>query len=212
MEDEAGGHPTDAVLRRVPTQQRARQKVDRALVAAESLLNTEGVEAITLPRVAQEAEVSVGALYQYLPDRDAIVEALSAVYYARLESVMDEVVEDLIGEPVEDPVGEVMRAMVQLYRDASGTRAMRAAFQGTSQLAIAREHKLRMVAKIDTLLRAYAVVGADEPDTVARMLFFAADGVMHEAFADEAEGRAALLQALEAMMRAYLLRARQAAR
>lgn len=208
MADDVQAHPTDAVLRRVPTQQRARQKVDRALDAAESLLNSEGVEAITLPRVAQEADVSVGALYQYLPDRDAIVEALSAVYYARLESLMDELVEDLISEPVEDPVGEVMRSMVQLYRNAAGTRAMRAAFQGSGQLAIAREHKLRMVGKVDALLKAYGVVDPNGSDTVARTLFFAADGVMHEAFADEDMGRSEMLAELEAMLRAYLRVAR----
>ena len=192
----------DQVLRRVPTQARSRAKVERALSAAESLLEREGADSITLPRVAQEAGVSVGALYQYLPDRDAIVEALSATYYARLEELMDQLVAPLSQTRPDDPVGAVIGAMAELYRDASGTRALRAMLMGASQTAQAREHKQRMVAKTHDLLVAYGIVAADAPDTVARTLFFAADGIMHEAFADG--GNAALVVELEAMLRAYL--------
>ncbi len=194
--------PVDDVLRRVPTQARSREKVDRALNAAASLLEREGADSITLPRVAQEAGVSVGALYQYLPDRDAIVEALSATYYARLEALMDRLVAQLSQSRPDDPVGAVIEAMADLYRDASGTRALRAMLMGSRQTAQAREHKQRMVAKTHTLLAAYDIVAADDPDTIARTVFFASDGIMHEAFTDG--DHAALVAELEAMLRAYL--------
>lgn len=96
--------------------------------------------------------VSVGALYQYLPDREAIVEALSATYYGRLEDLMDRLVADLSATRPEDPVGAVIEAMADLYRDASGTRALRSMLMGASQTAQARAHKQRMVAKTHTLL------------------------------------------------------------
>lgn len=194
--------PVDQVLRRVPTQARSREKVERALQAAQNLLEREGADAITLPRVAQEAGVSVGALYQYLPDRDAIVEALSAMFYARLEELMDELVSQLSVTRAEDPVGAVIEAMADLYRDASGTRALRAVLMGASQTAQAREHKQRMVARTHDLLVAYGIVAADASDTVARTIFFAADGIMHEAFTGGAD--LALVAELEAMLRAYL--------
>src|SRR3954447_25159346 len=63
--------------RRVPRQARAREKLARVLEAADRLLAEEGVEALTTTRVAAAAGVSVGALYQYLPDRDAITEPLA---------------------------------------------------------------------------------------------------------------------------------------
>lgn len=192
----------DDVLRRVPTQARSRAKVDQALRAAESLLEREGTDSITLPRVAQEAGVSVGALYQYLPDRDAIVEALSATYYTRLEKLMDQLVVQLSQERPEDAVGAVIEAMADLYRDASGTRALRSMLMGMRQSMQAREHKQRMVAKTHELLVAYGIVAVDDPDTVARTVFFAADGIMHEAFTDSDD--AALVTELEVMLRVYL--------
>lgn len=191
-------------LRRVPVQQRSREKVERALRAAEALLEREGLTALTLSRVAEESGVSVGALYQYLPDREAIVGALSSMYYARLEEGMDELVAGLTAERSADPVGDVIEAIAQMYRGQSATRALRAGLQGADQLALGREHKQRMVAKVQVLLVAYGMVPQDSADTVARMIFFAADGVMHEVFADDERGDAALLAELEGMLRSYL--------
>ncbi len=186
---------------RVPVQKRSREKVDRALRAADDLLEREGLAALTLPRVADEAGVSVGALYQYLPDREAIVAALSANYYARLEARMSELVEQLLADPVPDPVAEVVAAMVQMYRDQTATRALRAGLQGAGQLAMAREHKSRMVDMVHTLLRGY---GMPDSAVAARAMFFAADGIMHEAFAEDESGDEALIAELETMLRAYL--------
>lgn len=194
----------DSGLRRVPVQQRSREKVERALRAAEELLEREGLTALTLSRVAEEAGVSVGALYQYLPDREAIVAALSSMYYARLEEGMDELVAGLTAERSTDPVGEVIEAIARMYRGQSATRALRAGLQGAEQLALGRAHKQRMVAKVQILLVAYGMVAADAPDTVARTIFFAADGVMHEVFAEGEQGDGALLDELEAMLRSYL--------
>jgi len=186
---------------RVPVQKRSREKVDRALRAADDLLEREGLAALTLPRVADEAGVSVGALYQYLPDREAIVAALSANYYARLEARMSELVEQLLADPVPDPVAEVVAAMVQMYRDQTATRALRAGLQGAGQLAMARAHKSRMVEMVHTLLRGY---GMPDSAVAARAMFFAADGIMHEAFAEDESGDEALIAELETMLRAYL--------
>ncbi len=56
-----------------------------------------------------------------------------------------------------------------------------------------------MVAKPHTLLAAYGIVAADDPDTIARTIFFASDRIMHEADGHHA----ALVAELEAMLRAY---------
>lgn len=199
--------PTHGALRRVPTQSRSREKVDRALAAADALLLREGVGALSLSRVAQEAEVSVGALYQYLPDREAIVAALTAAYHTRHEALMDDLVAQLSNPSAADPVGAIVAAVARLYREEAGTRALRAGLQGVAHLDQTRDHKNRMVAKVQRLLVAHRLVGPDEPDLVARAVFFAADGVMHEVFAETEGGDALLLAELETLLRAYLHRA-----
>ncbi len=116
---------TDLGLRRTPTQQRSRQKVAQAIAAAEDLVVREGVDVITLPRVAAEAGVSVGALYQYLPDREAILAAIVSRYHDRLERLLDDAIERLRSDPRgEDPVGSVLRAVVAVYQDEQSARSL----------------------------------------------------------------------------------------
>ena len=89
-------------LRRVPRQARSRERLARMLDAAEALLVSEGPAALTTTRVAAAAGVSVGSLYQYLPDKEAIVEALAGRYLAEFEALMQQLAEQA---PFADPVG-----------------------------------------------------------------------------------------------------------
>ena len=120
---------------------------------------------------------------------------------------MDALVTDLVaqaGEPDADPVASVVAAVALLYREQTGSRALRAGLQSTAQLRLAREHKERMVAKVHRLLAAYALVDRADDDRVARTVFFAADALMHEAFGVAEDGDTALLAELETLLRAYV--------
>src|SRR3954453_10965883 len=108
-------------LRRVPRQARSRARLQRMLDAADELLATEGAEALTTTRVAGAAGVSVGSLYQYLPDKEAIVEALAGRYLTEFEGLMEELAERA---PLADPVGTLIDAFAQRYRDRPGYRAL----------------------------------------------------------------------------------------
>ncbi|MDO5495345.1 MAG: helix-turn-helix domain-containing protein [bacterium] len=68
--------------RRRPRQARSRATVARILAAATQVFAEEGYAATT-DRIAQRAHLSVGSLYQYFPNKDALVLALAA---AHLES------------------------------------------------------------------------------------------------------------------------------
>ncbi|NMM91281.1 TetR family transcriptional regulator, partial [Rhodococcus sp. SRB_17] len=60
--------------RKTPAQERSRATVDRIVEAATRVLDREGI-ATTTNRIADEAGVSVGSLYQYFPDKHAIIHA-----------------------------------------------------------------------------------------------------------------------------------------
>jgi AcrR family transcriptional regulator len=62
--------------RKQPRQGRSRQMRDDILTAALRVLQREGVLRFTTPRVAEAAGVSVGSLYQYFPNKQALVFAL----------------------------------------------------------------------------------------------------------------------------------------
>lgn len=63
--------------RKIPRQARSRATVDRILDAAARLFDAHGYRATTTNHVAEEAEVSVGSLYQYFPSKDALLTALA---------------------------------------------------------------------------------------------------------------------------------------
>lgn len=63
-------------LRRTPKQERAQATVDAVIEAAARILIEDGYLPMSTNRVAERAGVSIGTLYQYFPNKDAIVEAL----------------------------------------------------------------------------------------------------------------------------------------
>jgi len=66
-----------AGLRNTPVQARANFTVDAIIDAASDILKTQGVDAVTTRKVAARAGVSVGALYQYFPNKEAILIQIS---------------------------------------------------------------------------------------------------------------------------------------
>lgn len=63
-------------MRKIPQQKRSREMVGRLLDATATLLAERGLDNTTTNHVAERAGVSIGSLYQYFPDKDALIEAL----------------------------------------------------------------------------------------------------------------------------------------
>lgn len=64
------------VLRKRPAQARSVALVEAILQAAADILETAGLAALTTNEVAERAGVSIGSLYQYFPNKDAILVSL----------------------------------------------------------------------------------------------------------------------------------------
>lgn len=69
-------------LRRAPSQKRSQERVERMLQAATALIEEAGSDAMRMGEVAERAGVSIGSLYQYFPDKGAIVRTLAERYNA----------------------------------------------------------------------------------------------------------------------------------
>jgi AcrR family transcriptional regulator len=195
-----------APLRRTPQQARSKARLARVLEAAERILVSEGVEALTTTRVAAEAKVSVGSLYQYLPDRDAIIDALAAGYFAKLEATMDGFAEAAAAQGWDDPVGVLLDAYAGIYRTEHGFRALWFGSGLTERTRAAdREHKRRMADGIRRILLALGIAHDDEPLARAcHAALLAADALAQEAFRRDADGDAELLDEAKVMLRGYL--------
>lgn len=69
-------HHTPNYPRRNAKQDRSRQTVEMLLDAAAQVLTREGYARATTNRIADRAGVSVGTIYQYFPDKDAVFDEL----------------------------------------------------------------------------------------------------------------------------------------
>jgi len=81
--------PPPAPIRKEPIQQRSRERVERMLAAARDLIAERGSDAMKMGEVAERAGVSIGSLYQFFPDKSAIIRALAERFTAENRACID---------------------------------------------------------------------------------------------------------------------------
>ncbi|MGE7137538.1 TetR family transcriptional regulator [Luteibacter sp. NPDC031894] len=140
--------------RKQPKQARSNDLVAAVLEAAAQVLATEGAHRFTTARVAEKAGVSVGSLYQYFPNKAAILFRLQSDEWRQTTDMLREILEDTRRSPPER-LRALVHAFVRseceeadmrvalgdaapLYRDAPEAHEVRASGQQTV-LAFVRE-------------------------------------------------------------------------
>jgi AcrR family transcriptional regulator len=114
--------PADATVafepRKTPLQARSTVTVEAISEATIQVLLSHGADRLTTTRVAQRAGVSVGTLYQYYPNKQAL---LFAVLENHLTNVMA-TVEAACESACHEPLAEMIREMVEAFVDAKMDR------------------------------------------------------------------------------------------
>lgn len=77
MTEQQEAAETQTALRRKPSQRRSQDRVERILGAAEALIEAQGSDSMRMSEVAARAGISIGSLYQYFPDKSAIIRTLA---------------------------------------------------------------------------------------------------------------------------------------
>ena len=102
----------NATVRRTPVQERSNETVQQILKAASELLATEALEHITTSRVAQAANVSVGGLYRFFPDKQSIVDAIAVKHVNDLRETLEQRIGTTLPEDGPGLLGMVVDAYV----------------------------------------------------------------------------------------------------
>lgn len=107
---------------RKPVQARARRRREALLDATARILEQSGYDALSTNAVAREAGTSIGALYEYFPNREALLAGLLERYGERLAGIIDEAVAGAEGD-WRRAAADVVGAFARFWMDEPGYRA-----------------------------------------------------------------------------------------
>lgn len=102
--------------RKTASQARSRATVDALVEATARILVREGFDRANTNRIASEAGVSVGSLYQYFPGKEALVAAVIHRHNRDLMRVVDTAVAQVAGAPLETGVRSLIAAAIEAHR------------------------------------------------------------------------------------------------
>lgn len=101
--------------RKHATQERSKLTVESILEAAIQVFEQHGYAAGTTARIAERAGVSIGSLYQYFPNKDAILVALAKQHLIECQTVADHVLASGTAQPFESVLRALTEGFIQLH-------------------------------------------------------------------------------------------------
>lgn len=161
--------------RKRPQQRRSRATVERILTAAAQVLAEEGASATT-DRIAARAGVSIGSLYQYFPNKGALMLELARRHMAQAGDLLDHVLRP--GRPRTVWLPEAVAAVAALHEDGDLHRVLYDHAASTPALAEAfgqTNETLRL--RVEELLATEA--GLAEPGVTAQVLVALVESLTH---------------------------------
>jgi AcrR family transcriptional regulator len=114
--------PVGGSERKRPVQKRSQATVDAILKATLQVLDGFGLQKLTTIRVAERAGVSVGTLYQYFPNKAALVAALQARDRKRMLAGLSAVTAAHRGRPLEAAMRALITATLEMKLAAHSYR------------------------------------------------------------------------------------------
>ena len=121
-----------------PQQARSRESLRKLLKAAAEVLGQHGVEGTTIPRIAQHAGLTPGAVYRRFPDKDALLETVVLGILERQDERLRVALTPEMARQIPLAVfaEQLITGMLISYRASAGLlRAVRQFVQGRDQTA-----------------------------------------------------------------------------
>jgi AcrR family transcriptional regulator len=201
--------PAATALRRTPVQERSAARVERMLDAAASLLDEVGYEGTTTSLIASRAGVSVGSLYQFFPDRRAVLRALALRSFSRFaEALADRVTSSHLVR-WQDAVEVVVDVYVEFSRSEPAARILSFGGPVDSHMLDPDDDNNAVVADAlgEVLRLVVPELVIDERLRLAlRVAVEAGDRVLDLAFRTSGDGNAAIVAETKLLLVSYLSR------
>lgn len=102
--------------RKKASQPRSRATVDALVEATARILVRDGFDRASTNRIAEEAGVSIGSLYQYFPGKEALVAAVLQRHNRDLMDVVHRALADVAGAPIAVGARRLVAAAIEAHR------------------------------------------------------------------------------------------------
>ncbi|MFE8911110.1 TetR/AcrR family transcriptional regulator [Streptomyces globisporus] len=170
--------------RRKPRQVRAELTRERVLTAAAHVFAEHGYAAGTTNRIAERARISIGSLYQYFPNKDAILAELMVRHIDRGRWTQADQL-DLSAGSLEATVRALVRDAVDNHRD--DPQLLRIMFEeapvSQELLATIARHERKRVDQMRDLLARHPDVRVQDLDAAAELIVFTVETNTHKLMA-----------------------------
>jgi AcrR family transcriptional regulator len=158
--------PTTA--RKSPQQDRSKMTVDAILSATAQILTQEGYDTASTNRIAERAGVSVGSLYQYFPNKEALVAALVERHANEMIEIVESKLKGLFDAPIEAMLSEIVKACITAH-------AVNPTLHKVLEEQVPRVGKLKQIEsaeeRMTALLRAYLQKHQIQPQNLDLTVF-----------------------------------------
>lgn len=195
-----GGSP-----RRQPQQARSRDKVDRILEASAELLQECSYEELGTRLIAERAQVSVGSLYRFFPDKDGIARALLLGWFDKLVAILGQAGAGNLPDRPSMFVEQVFDAYAEFFRHEPGFRQVFFHAERNRELELAgRKNDEDLAALLSDLLANRYGLPAAGLDTRCLIAVRVGNCMLKLAFRDDPEGDRQVLDEAKVLLCRYL--------
>jgi AcrR family transcriptional regulator len=179
--------PATVKPRKTPVQARSSETVRAIGEATIQVLLETGASRLTTTRVAHRAGVSVGTLYQYFPNKNALLHAVLREHLVHICEAVEEVCEASRGASIETMARAVVMAFIEAkLRNVQESLALYSAADIADAKPILVSVRRRSTKAITTMLRSAPGVRFDDLETTAMVFYIAMAGIMRAVLEDGA--------------------------
>lgn len=171
-----------SMMRKLPRQARSRATLETILEAGARILSAHGWAGFTTNRVAELAGVSIGSLYQYLPDKLSLVDAIRKRHLDDSMAVMRALCAD--DQPAADFAARLVEAVVAAHSVHPGLHRVLLDEAPSSEeyRNPESEFEIEYLSYFADAIATYRKRSPTAPDRIAGLILSdAIDGVIHNA-------------------------------
>jgi AcrR family transcriptional regulator len=191
--------------RKQPVQARSEATVLAIHEASTQVLLSIGYRKLTTTRVAERAGVSVGTLYQYFPNRQALIRAVLERYLAEMFASIQADCQSLDGRSLDEiAIGLVDAMIAAKWRRLEISRAMHEPLVEVGGAELVRASAAKGASLVAGLLRSCPEIADIDVEPLAVFLVMACTSMLQAAFIEYSADKEMIRAHMRAMVRGYL--------